>query len=201
MSNPSSLRLSVVPYVFMSAVNLIASLLGPSFPTMFLVHTPDMTKAREDGGQFEGIVAELIPRKRGDREVEKISCNFTALTPRIRFASVIIGILSLLAPLAIVGGLSGFNAGETSTTAQRGWIISWIVIGSISSSAALLFQLVLRSLFTDPPTDAADVLGFGVVLLSFVVLISVFWIPAIGGMVIVGQQLREYGICTRFELD
>jgi len=186
----------------MSTVNVITSLLGPSFSTMFLVHTPDMTKAREDGGQFEGIVAELIPRSRGDMEVERIPFDVVQFTPGIKLASGIIWIVfSFLAPLAIVGGLSGFNVGEISTTTQRGWIISWIVIGSVSSLAALFFQFVVRMVFTNPISPHSEIVGSVVILFVSVCIVSVFWIPAIGGMVIVGQQLREYGICTRFELD
>ncbi|RYP64374.1 hypothetical protein DL771_008768 [Monosporascus sp. 5C6A] len=52
--------LSVVPYVFMSLVNIIASLFSPEFPTMYLVHTPDMERAKDQGGRFEGLVGRLV---------------------------------------------------------------------------------------------------------------------------------------------
>ena len=51
--------LTVVPYVFMSFVNIVASILSPEYPTMYLVYSPDMDLAEEAGGVFDSVVAEL----------------------------------------------------------------------------------------------------------------------------------------------
>jgi len=47
---------TVVPYAVMSIVNLIANMLVPHYPTLYMVRTPTMDQAEEAGGQFEGVV-------------------------------------------------------------------------------------------------------------------------------------------------
>lgn len=177
----------------MSSVNAIASVLSPTYPAMYLVRTPDMGFAESEGGRFEGVVAELIPhtepenRRDAAGTPKRVSSSFTD-RPSRTLAGIGIFLFSLAIPLALVGGLSRFNQGLISSAAQRGWIISWIAVGSVSSVGAMSFQYALRGL---------DVSWrYSIVFLGF---ICPSWIPAIGGMIMVGGQLREYGICTRFD--
>ena len=192
----SAFGLSVVPYVFMSIMNLLASLLGPEYAAMYLVRTPDMDKAEKDGGKFEGIVAELVVRTPGSEE-PKIGYSLANAGSR---AYVLVWSFLVIAPLIIVGALSRFINGESSTAFDRGWILSWLVVGSTSSCLALWMSGMIQAI-TIPITQdkARDITSNIVVCLVFLIFMLPAWVPAIGGMVVVGRQLREYGICTNFD--
>jgi len=81
-----------------------------------------------------------------------------------------------LIPLAIVGGLSGFRV-QQSTAMERGFTISWLVVSIAFGPFARLLQR-RSSLY-----PYLSVLIFGA--------------PTIGGMVVVGRMIGEFGICTR----
>lgn len=170
--------LSVVPYVFMSIVNFAATILCPTYPTMYLVHTPDLDQAEFEGGSFDGIIAQLdVDRySKGSEEhynfYEKRGWEF-----------IIITVICFLIPIAAVGGLSGFKKGD-STAPQRGWLMTWLVAGSISGLCAAYIR---RS----PKMAPASV--------AIYLAVMPFWIPAIGGMVMVGKGMREYGTCIRID--
>ena len=182
--------LSVVPYVFMSVVNIVASLLSPEFPTMYLVHTPDMDNARSKGGSFEGLVGSLVPLAHDTSEHDKIPISWSdGQDPWFRWIYRLLVAVLVTVPLIIVGVLSGFRSGDSSTTAQQGWIMAWLALGSISSS--LWLRSVLARLGAVRGT-LEDI--FWTSFLSIPL-----WIPAIGGMVMVGLELREYGVCTRID--
>ena len=190
----SAFGLSVVPYVFMSVANIVASFLTRDYPTMYLVRTPDMARAEQEGGEFDGVVADLdVPP--GPRQT-KVNTTLANEKPR---PSVAIWLFLVLSPLIIVGAISGFQKGNDSTAAQRGWIISWLVIGFISGLWSLVVKKIGSQLFYDEAKGGNHLSGFPF-LKSFMLIICIipFWIPAIGGMVIVGQELHEYGICQRF---
>lgn len=186
--------LSVVPYVFMSVVNIVASLLSAEYPAMYLVRTPDMAAAIKDGGRFEGLVAELVPvdpespraRARGSLVV------FAPFSRDLRDWIIhAVWLVLVVAPIAIVGGLSGFRHGEASTGEQRGWLMGWLVLGSVSGPWAVSVQRDLKNLAKQHPKYLAwDIAG-----------ILIFWVPAIAGMVMVGQEIKGYGICARFDAD
>lgn len=183
--------LTVVPYVFMSVVNIAASLLCPEYPAMYLVRTPDMTAAIKDGGRFEGLVAELVPV---DPESPRARAYPSFLAhPQIAnlrdWVIYAVWIVLMVVPVAIVGGLSGFRYGEISTEGQRGWLMGWLVLGSLSGFWAAALQRPLKA-------PAAWKLGY-----LGIASVPVFWIPAIVGMVVVGQEIKEYGLCARFDTD
>lgn len=177
--------LSVVPYVFMSVVNLTALLLGPEYPSMYLVWTPDMDEAERQGGAFEGMIATLVIPQDGPNGLkERTGIEWWEPVWNKRWLLIYFFLLTA-APVCIVGGLSKFHSGDNSTAAQRGWIMSWLIVGSLSSSCVALFRFAME------PDEY---------LMSFFYLLLwtvPFWIPALGGMVIVGLELREYGICSR----
>jgi hypothetical protein len=75
-------------------------------------------------------------------------------------------VIAMAAPYAIIGGISGFQDGE-STRAQRGWTISWLVFGQVFGGL-----LGPREYFFLP-----------------------WGAPAIGGFVVVGQMIMADGVC------
>lgn len=191
----SAFGLSVVPYVFMSITNIFASLFCPEYQAMFLVRTPDMDEAEKEGGKFDGVVAELAVPPPGSSEEPKISVDI------FDGGGDVLAVLTwwfflTTTPLIIVGALSRFSNGEGSTAFDRGWVMSWLVVGSLSSLVALWMRSMVRDEFYYSYNVKSDII---VVVLVFLVINLLPWVPAIGGMVVVGRQLREYGICTRFD--
>ncbi|KAF2704797.1 hypothetical protein K504DRAFT_461051 [Pleomassaria siparia CBS 279.74] len=104
--------------------------------------------------------------------------------------------LTLWAPLAfgsisilVIGLLTRFQKGRESTQLQRGFTMSWLIVG-------MLFGSIPR-----------DVTGLALLSKGFwsalkriaivVVLFGVFFVPAIGGIVVVCHMIMSYGICTR----
>lgn len=108
--------------------------------------------------------------------------------------------LTLLAisalPLAVIGGMSGFKRGTSSTVAQRAWTMTWLAVGSIggnsNASHALAKELQLAK-------DARGRKGYYsrvgefIFFLAFVIALGT---PAIGGFMTVAQMLRDYGSCS-----
>jgi hypothetical protein len=96
------------------------------------------------------------------------------------------GLFLALAPIAIVGGLSHFHAGS-STVAQRAWTMSWL--GSdIFAGFVLGASLV--------PADKQGIQkhrAFGI-LFAYTLIFNA---PALGGFVVVGQMVKEYGSCIK----
>lgn len=175
--------LTVAPYAFMSIINIIANLATPEYSTMFLVHTPDLDEAREAGGKFLGLVAAVDV----DRPVEPGKKVELGYGPKQFWPAVFLALVIFVAPIAIVGGLSHkFQPGSISTAADRGWLMSWLVVGSVSSVWAWFLRLVFvrasnRARFT---------------LIAYFLLMAPVFVPAIGGMVTVGRMLQSYGVCT-----
>jgi hypothetical protein len=200
----SAFGLSVVPYVFMSVINLVASLLSEEFSTMYLVRTPDMTEAEMNhGGRFDGIVAELLI---SDEETESAGISGVYWQRSLGAAFVVHGMWLVLAasPLIIVGALSRFRPGEISTTADRAWIMSWIAYGSLSSLLAYRITSKLSPNIDEDMEQEGEEEQERIVrtreLISLFVVSAIYvlcWAPAIGGMIVVGNQLQEYGICLR----
>ncbi|KAJ6595163.1 hypothetical protein DFH09DRAFT_1273229 [Mycena vulgaris] len=103
--------------------------------------------------------------------------------------------------VGILGYLSqGFDPGD-STIAQRAWTMSWFAFGPV---IGILFSMLLvqqstsgddflTSLFertTGPLISAHQ--------LRPLIVACTYGSPALGGLVVIGQMLREYGSCIRF---
>jgi hypothetical protein len=174
--------LSVAPYAIMSIINLATNLLRPEYPTMYLVQTDDMDDALLRGGQFWGIVASTrsIGRDDSSSATSTITDNGRALTRQMFFTLNILGYLIIGSlPIALVGGFTGFQAGENVKIAIS-WVLGWIIVGSVSS----LWVHISAAFWLHPIWE--------------VILVFPLWIPAIGGFVVVAQMLDDFGICTEF---
>jgi len=107
----------------------------------------------------------------------------TASTTHRENLAGVIGMVAVLAPWAIIGGLTMFRRGN-STAAQRGWILGWLVCGEV-------FGVFLGYVF-----------WYGEYLLprqwevrDKVLLLMVCAVPVVGGFVVVGQMLRGFDLC------
>lgn len=166
--------LTVAPYAFMSAVNILANLVMPEYPAMFIVHTTDLEKAIQEGAVVEGVVAEIdmdaFKTQGGQLNLGYWSHHYSELGYYIT-----IWVLTLT-PLIIIAGLSRFAAGESSSM-QRGFIMSWYVV-SIACGVIPYWQDSLNPL-------------------AWILTCSILAPSAIGGMVMVGLEIKEYGVCTK----
>jgi hypothetical protein len=105
-------------------------------------------------------------------------------------------ILSAL-PYTIIGVLTRFRAGQ-STLTQRFFTMYWLAAG-ILVGAILPFSRVnvssLREILDEifPPVYGREYFKIG-----WLLVIIITSSAAIGGFVIVGQMLKEYGTCTMF---
>lgn len=223
--------LTVSPYLVMSFVNLLGSLLTPSYSHVYLVSSDVMEEAIRRGGYFDGVIGALDmsssakaeqcklfnvvfhkkdniltmrPLTTGDQDTisqwmqgsndGSFACQFqktNAYTEdlraiihpspldnveleeirEVRVAGV--GLAIGCIPLAIIGGLTSFHAGG-STAAQRGWTMAWLVTGIGMGITPFM------------GTDSIEKRG-----------LVIYCAPAIGGMVMVGKMLMEYGHCVK----
>ena len=191
----------------MSVVNAVANLLTPQYATIFVVRTPAMTEAEQRGKAFFKAAFEV------DLLKVPASAVPSEWTPVIQmFLPLLLGLI----PLAIVGGLSKFQAGN-STPLQRGFTMTWLVVGIVYG-----FILHTNNPYPDDPLeeekkrktkknknkkdkkhcsikqylidDAACESSAPDMSVFFITLL--FSPPVIGGMVLVGLMIKEYGNCS-----
>lgn len=213
--------LTVTPYALMSFLNLLASLVLPVHNTMYLVWNKDMKQASGDSyegrraGKFAGMIAE-VDLKKANRKIrdelggQRILYDEGGPFKRPVHLGIYYSFYLIVAvlPLAIVGAFTGFRTGS-DLHIQRAWILAWLVIGSASpiliSNLSASFNLNQRATFLQrsiwqmkefaglrDPSDQS--LGLFVLL-----VLLPLWIPAIGGMVVVGRMLQDFGVCTRLD--
>jgi hypothetical protein len=186
--------LSVAPYALMSLVNIATALVTPEYAAMYLVHTPDLDQAEKEEGtggsegeenRFDGMVAAID----FDKVTEPLSLD-PGVDDKI-LSHIALGFLLIAAPFAIVGLLSGFRPAG-STTSQRGWMMTWYVVGAASSFWVRLMLHHSGILNTDEDGK----FSIFEAVFAWMIVVVPLWAPAIGGMVMVGLMLRDYGVCT-----
>ncbi|KAK4168172.1 hypothetical protein QBC43DRAFT_296845 [Cladorrhinum sp. PSN259] len=125
-------------------------------------------------------------------------------------------------PIAIIGGLSRFSPGA-SELYQRVWTMTWLVFGFTGGPVvAYWFMRAIEQMLhvrhpLRPPWEG-DILSANdgvpwpmydqrqgllekVVPINFIlalfISLGLYAAPAIGGLVVVGQMIRQYGVCTQ----
>jgi len=89
-----------------------------------------------------------------------------------------------------IGILSRFRK-NNSTNGQQAWILCWMVVGVVIGPIAVLLDFVLN--FRNMGKKDLDETAKNGWLLLFAL---VFIVPGIGGFMVVGRMLREYGDCV-----
>ncbi|MCJ1331405.1 hypothetical protein MMC10_008095 [Thelotrema lepadinum] len=182
--------LTVAPYVYMSLLNGIANMLTPSYPCMFMIKTPTMEEAEREGkGFFHGAVpVKLIPsNKRPPSELD---------VQQSLLLRVILNIVLSIVPLVINGGLSHFQNGN-STILQRVFTMYWLANGTFAGYVSASTEIA--------PRFKASMMGgllrfrwipSSIATDSLLILYIIMGSPvAIGGMIVTGQMLLEFGTC------
>ena len=153
--------------------------------------TPDNTPAQHSvttgtSAMYIGTVAKLIPAYEAkllglptsDQDVgNEVKQDITILSWPLSC------ILGILVPITIIGIMTHFHKGD-STLPQRVWVMLWVNFGGFAGG----YLGALFWMFTEKKTQLSI---YCVILL----LASLLCVPAIGGFVVVGQQISSYGDC------
>jgi hypothetical protein len=124
--------LTVAQYAFMSVINIIGNLLQPEYPSLFMIRTPLMNEAEKAGCYFEGEINVQIGKGKSPWKLasdQQVSYLFILLTGTFLGSMVFV----------IIGSLSGFKKRE-STTLERGFTMSWLVISILFGPLIRLFH-------------------------------------------------------------
>jgi hypothetical protein len=206
----------------MSLVNLIGNLVCPEYPTMFVVENNELEYLRqcicaqgmEDEFYVNGTVGKLIE---GTEDAIQHAIQFEmeeyigrwqdVLTQAVKKTGPVakqmlrynVGtILAAIIPLAIIGGISQFQNGH-STHTQRAWTMTWLVFGMITGITGKIAWFSESWRQENSPLHMFRS-GRSASLYDsflFIPFILIFYsAPAIGGFVVVGKMIREYGVCT-----
>ena len=242
--------LTVAPYLVMSIINLIGTVLTPDYSTVFMVESEIMEEARQrEGAFFSGAVGKLVsdgpntlsfnatfkvddqnqtvleitdgsgnaegtPQVSTNVEIStdespivilpachdalKDACRvrdlFVSVDTRLvwnasnlTYLATAVGLISV----GINGVLSHFRSGE-STHAQRAWTMMWLAVGVFYGGSVASMEIIMTS-WTASRRRWAWILA----ALSRSTIATVYCVPAIGGFVVVGQMLMNYGHCIR----
>jgi hypothetical protein len=109
-----------------------------------------------------------------------------------------------LTSLAIIGGLSRFQNGE-STRAQRTWTMTWFAFGSFSGLFIHILANIVMSLVIDDKGQFGYDSNSRQIPKKQLYLYLAFWTyilvgysgPAVGGFIVVVQMIYQFGTCTR----
>ena len=101
----------------------------------------------------------------------------------VSFFHSFINLILMILPYVFIFLLTGFRKGD-STEAQRGWMMSWLVFNQVFSLCGFLFSI--NHIDIGGPMQAA----------LCIMIILLYSIPAIGGFVVVGRMLLEFGTCS-----
>ncbi|XTI95412.1 hypothetical protein V2W45_1446273, partial [Cenococcum geophilum] len=108
-----------------------------------------------------------------------------------------------LVSILVYGILSRFRQGK-STKMQRVWIMSWLIVGMALAPVGSL----LGALFTDflagkwsgeKEKDGVIAANFGIIFttLGMLLVIGILFVPAVGGLVVVGEMIKQHEHCIR----
>ena len=153
--------------------------------------TPDNTPAQHSvttrtTAMYIGTVAKLTPAYEAmllglptsDQDVENdVKQDITILSWPLSC------ILGILVPIAIIGIMTHFHKGD-STLPQRVWVMLWVNIGGFAGG----YVGAMFWMFTEKKT----LLSIYCVIVLLALLLCV---PAIGGFVVVSQEISSYGDC------
>ncbi|KAL1859899.1 hypothetical protein Plec18167_006369 [Paecilomyces lecythidis] len=169
--------------------------------SMFHSKQKASSSVKEDDESENGIKRGLIicPSCYKFRKAEKQSVFSGDHPDQYSLPGYILFRLTLLAisalPLAVIGGMSHFKAGPSSTVAQRAWTMSWLAVGSLVGNSNISHTVAKNiQILKDARVHGGfwSRLAETVFLLLFLFALGV---PAIGGFVVVAQMLRDYGSC------
>ncbi|KAF8542151.1 hypothetical protein BDD12DRAFT_877063 [Trichophaea hybrida] len=214
---------TVIPYILMSLLNLIAALCEPQYPTLYLVKfnfgtccmhdenttTKDPADTNKSGGDVISNRLELGPTDTTHNFDDEIIGAVGFVHPggdhqerlkakrkakRIKIIVSIIGVMIVSTiPFIIINILTRFNKGG-STTSQRAWIMLWIVSGNVSPFLSVYAMDYIGRL---RPKKVKRTPSEIALMIQAAVVCLAAAIASIGGLVTVIKMILEIGICTK----
>lgn len=175
--------LTVTPYAWMSVLNGIANALTPSYPSMYIIETPTLKQAEEEGkGFFYGKICIKLISSKSACELATTKASWKTKT---FWKEISVNFFLGLVPLAIVGIITRFQTGNS--TSDDDWVVNilWISGGIITGPF----------LFIREKTHWKGPSGSFVTATQFVILLYLI-VVAIGGMIYVVASIYDFGICT-----
>jgi hypothetical protein len=209
----AAFSLTVIPYAIMSAINLLGNIATPSYEYLYILRSTVLEEAQKrPGAVIDGTVGMVLPpplnqdEAVGSNDIYHGMYNRQYLPEMVgrdelaqeigpyrlrnqssyekratRFAGVLV-FIALVAPYALIGGLTKFQS-QQSTKAQRGWTMSWLVVGQFYGAALPIYE------------------GFGLIpvktavkaWVEIVAMLPVLGVAGIGGLITVGMMIRDYG--------
>lgn len=181
--------LTVTPYAWMSLVNLLGNFMTPQYSTKFLVGSKTLDDLKielascPDTYPIEGEVGRITDET--ERDIKEGHLHHFRHPSKTRAVCLyIMSFLVAAVPIAIVGGISRFEP-AASTAYQRVWIMMWLVFGMVLGP--VLYSMDNTSLMGfDDPKKRWFRLAYAITYCA----------PSIGGFVVVGQMIAEYGVCS-----
>ncbi|KAH6971191.1 hypothetical protein BKA56DRAFT_495746 [Ilyonectria sp. MPI-CAGE-AT-0026] len=213
--------LTVAQYAWMSLINLLGSLLCPQYSTMFLVGSSvldELLDARKLQGKesefpIEGVVGNIIGSP--EDKLTPIAADgvitlilfllyillLYLISEIISILRTVVGPADLISPaisdntMCIIGVISRFSA-NASEVYQCVWTMIWLLFGiSLGPALGGLISILHDSTITRKMNYIWDSPGSLLRYIAKAVLLSLA--PAIGGFVVVGQMINQYGVCAR----
>lgn len=104
-------------------------------------------------------------------------------------SSFLLALLGGAVPIAVIGGLTKFQPGE-SALYQRVWVMMWIIYGLLMGPYRIMDLFESRRIINARLGKSAEWRR------SIALGAAPFAAVAIGGYVVVGQMIKEYGVCS-----
>ena len=211
--------LTVLPYLIMSIMNLLATSLVPDYTSLYIVRSLELDEAITLGAQVDGAVGRIvqsttnilpfdelysllsITHAHSKREVfcyspesfEEVGAERRdPLWARLHGTAVVTFVFGAV-PIAIIGIWTRFDEGK-STKAQRVWTMIWLVMNIFCGS---YFDILSERDNVTKEKLNRDRHFMRWYYLSWLYITALSTIPAIGGFVVVAQMLRAYGTCVQ----
>ena len=134
-----------------------------------------MARYAVTGGQFNSVVTKLVVPPPESEEPKVKVHYYKGLADLTGLLIAALWLFLVVTPLIVIAGLSNWlDSSSSSTSAERGWIMSWLAIGSMSS----LWTLVIQSTFVRGNWDVAKLYQPGSIRLLIRLLISIVLVTA-----------------------
>ena len=190
--------LTVIPYAYMSFLNLIGNAICPQYDAMYIVRSRGLDKLERrlerasDGEKQQFTVTGEVGRLSPESEDEMMVILNRAQPSSVREWRGRLRLLLGAVPISIIGALTRFQPGE-SALYQRVWVMTWIVFG-----IAIGILNPIGHIFDIRPVVRPELPSYRLywnVRLRLLLGSFVYAAPAIGGYVVVGQMIKEFGFC------
>ena len=187
--------LTVIQYALMSVINLMGNLICPQYPAVYLVESQEMREARKSTDAiFEGCVGEIIEDE--TQKLEDRRRTGGIITSELNMSKLLMLFMAWIPTsisVGVIAAMSHFRKGS-STPVQRGWTMAWLAVGSYIG--AVNGDDILQRTHSEPRTKIERTIK----KIAEIIAMVLAWgcaAPAVGGFVVVGSMIHDYGTCIR----